>query len=470
MARAPVSNEKHVGRLLVDPAEKLGDITSPSGTIIILDMGLMYLWTHDEPPMLPEGLLSSGDKRQDANNVRDLRVVGQDARVAGIAYDRSCHPLYIYDIPESAVADKIEHFAAFARDNNFDANAEVLPGRVTHRERINRLLEDGVAANGIEFHGIWAAVATKLPKNKPLAVYGQRRAEGTEFAGRWHEVYVEVEPDGDAVRSEMLGHAAVDEARLMFADADALGAWVHDAALDGKADFAFWGADAEAAARETRANELGDGAFGWRDLPVDELVARGTEVERLRDERDWRYATDFRPHSHHWWVMEQVRASVTESGTITVGGADLCAFMTSWGDGLFAVYGDYDEEDRLLRIRVALGSEQTLKRMRSVHERYFGEFAEMAFASNRVFEDGQCVRFMYREEPDREQDSGWRVFAGGESDDFANNPANVSVVPLRDLLEQDPALEELFRKPVGSVFERESCADAFSVVTDWDRD
>jgi len=253
----------------------------------------------------------------------------------------------------------------------------------------------------------------------------------------------------------------------MFADADALAAWVHDDALDGKADLAFWGADAEAAATETSANKLGDGAFGWNDLPVDEAVERGTELERLRDQREWRYATDFRPHSHHWRVMEQVRTSGTESGTITVGGADLCGFMTSWGDGLFEVYGDYDEADRLLRVRVALGSEQTLERMRAVHERYFGDFAKKAFVSNRVFEDGQCVRFMYREEPDREHDSGWRVFAGGESDDYANDPANVSVVPLRDLLEQDRTLEELLRKPVGSVFERESCADAFSAVTDW---
>jgi hypothetical protein len=265
----------------------------------------------------------------------------------------------------------------------------------------------------------------------------------------------------------MLGHAAVDVARLMFADADALAAWVHDDALDGRADFAFWGADAEAAARETSANKLGDGTFGWSDLSVDEAVARGTEVERLRDEQEWRYATDFRPHSHHWRVMEQVRASSTESGTTTVGGADLCAFMTSWGDGLFEVYGDYDEADRLLRVRIALGSERTLKRMRGVHERYFGDFAKMALASSRVFEDGQCVRFMYREEPDREQDSGWRVFAGGESDDYANDPANVSVVPLRELLERDHALEDLFREPVGSVFERRSCADAFSVVADW---
>jgi hypothetical protein len=45
--------------------------------------------------------------------------------------------------------------------------------------------------------------------------------------------------------------------------------------------------------------------------------------------------------------------------------------------------------------------------------------------------------------------------------------AAVSVVPLRELLERDRALEDLFREPMGSVFERRSCADAFSVVADW---
>src|ERR1051325_11244726 len=41
-----------------------------------------------------------------------------------------------------------------------------------------------------------------------------------------------------------------------------------------------------------------------------------------------------------------------------------------------------------------------------------------AFVSNRVLEDGQPVRFLYREPPDCEEDSGWRMFAGDEDEKY----------------------------------------------------
>ena len=77
---------------------------------------------------------------------------------------------------------------------------------------------------------------------------------------------------------------SVDEARLMFADADALG-WRHEDALDGKADYVFWGRDAEAAATLHGAPKLSPDEFGWVDLPVDEAVERGLAVEESREQR-----------------------------------------------------------------------------------------------------------------------------------------------------------------------------------------
>jgi hypothetical protein len=105
--------------------------------------------------------------------------------------------------------------------------------------------------------------------------------------------------------------------------------------------------------------------------------------------------------------------------------------------------------------------------MRVIEERYFGYFAKMAFATRRVFEDGQCVRFLYREAPDREQDSGWRVFAGGETDEYSDDVNNIVLMPLRELVDRDKSLEAIFRRPEGSVFERANCGDEFVPVTDW---
>lgn len=447
----------------------LGEVSAPSGTLVVLDGGLLDHWCHDRPPVLPQGALSSEEAMATANTAVDLQIDGADAWRAGHEYDRGCHPLFLYDIPRRAVSEMQDHFAEFAKERGFDARATPLDRRITHRERITLLLDSGAPEKGISFHGIWAAVAAGVPPGETFPLYGRRRGPDGEFPGRLHDAYLEILPGAAIHRSESRGLVGVDEARIIFADADALGSWIHADPIDGNADFAFWGKDAEAAARESGAAPLaeGDGVFGWTDLPVDEAARLGIQVEKLRDERDWHFVTDFRPHSHHWQAMKQVRATDTASGTVNVGGADMCLFMTSWGDGIFEVFADYDGAGRLARVRVELGSEQTLNNVRTIEERYFGYFAKFAFVSKRVFEEGHCVRFLYREAPDEERDSGWRAFAGGETAEYNDQPGNVLLVPLRELLERDRGLEEIFRQPEGSVFERTECNGEFVAVTDW---
>jgi len=121
-------------------------------------------------------------------------------------------------------------------------------------------------------------------------------------AGRWRCVWLECSSDGEVARHELAGIVAVDEARLMFIDVDALSLWQHEQPLDGRADFVFWGRDAERAAHAAGAAELGNGQWGWVDLPVREAVQRGIEVEELREQQGCQFATDFRPHSHHYLV------------------------------------------------------------------------------------------------------------------------------------------------------------------------
>jgi len=85
-------------------------------------------------------------------------------------------------------------------------------------------------------------------------------------------------------------------------------------------------------------------------------------VERIRQVASWqeahpdqKIAVDYRPHSHHWRVMREVRASPTDSGTIEVGGAQLLFAMTPHGDGWYPVYAEYDRADQLATIRLILG-------------------------------------------------------------------------------------------------------------------
>src|SRR5215831_15426900 len=43
-------------------------------------------------------------------------------------------------------------------------------------------------------------------------------------------------------------------------------------------------------------------------------------------------------------------------------------------------------------------------------------------ASDMITVHGHPVGFMYREEPDNELDSGWRFFAGSESQEYCDDP------------------------------------------------
>jgi hypothetical protein len=250
----------------------------------------------------------------------------------------------------------------------------------------------------------------------------------------------------------------------MFADADALGAWQHDEPIDGLADFVIWGADAAKVAARCRLPALPDEQWGFLNRPVREMARRAETVERMKGRYGWRFACDFRPHSHHWQAMSQVRVSATDSGTVEVGGARMCVWMTSWGDGLFPVYLDRDSAGQLLRVRVEVGNPDTITRQERMEEMWFGEFAREAVVSRLVWEAGQPVGYLVREEPVHENDSGWLVLAGTETADYLETEGNTELVPLRELIGRDRTLEGPFRSPVGSAFRRASPEAPFAPV------
>ncbi|MFG2037900.1 hypothetical protein [Dactylosporangium sp. NPDC048998] len=150
----------------------------------------------------------------------------------------------------------------------------------------------------------------------------------------------------------------MDYARIVLADADALTSWIHDDAIDGLADVAFWGSDEELIAAEfgaSRTGTPGDDHYGWLDLPVRQAYERALALKERRDAQPRpTFAFDFRPHSHHWQVMAGVRAAEHEAATITVGGAEIMMAMTSVGDGVFPVHLDLDASGAPIAVRVTI--------------------------------------------------------------------------------------------------------------------
>ena len=211
----------------------------------------------------------------------------------------------------------------------------------------------------------WMVVVDGVPRDRDLRVIGARLGRG-RFGTCWDWVAVEC-ADAPIATSEAIGEATVDFARILLVDRAGFASWEHEGSLDGKADFVFWGRDALALAAAIDAPELDGGELGWIDLGVDECVARGTRAEELKAEHGWKLATDFRPHSHHYLALAQVRATPTESGTIEVGGAAACLFATSWGDGVFPIVVERDAAGALVRVRVQLATAQSEEAMEAVN-------------------------------------------------------------------------------------------------------
>jgi len=90
-----------------------------------------------------------------------------------------------------------------------------------------------------------------------------------------------------------------------------------------------------------------------------------------------------------------------------------------------------------------------------------------ALVSEMCSTKGECVRFLYRQPADGEEDSGWRMFTGHETEEYNDDPKNVRVVEVGYILDRDPSLLQPLKEGVGAVFERETKDAPWKRVTDW---
>ncbi|MCE9575707.1 MAG: DUF2185 domain-containing protein [Deltaproteobacteria bacterium] len=439
---------------------ELGTVVAPSGALLIVDPGYLDMWSHGRAPVMPDGVLPERTTLA-ANACIDAALFGVDADEIGRQLGQQWNPRFIYDIPRELAAELAARVTEIGTRRHLDARLEILAERVPHRVRADHALSVGACAGEVQFHGVWAGVVAGVPRRE-LRVVGEAMPGDGPDAGRLRRVRIAVR-EGRVARSERFGYAMVDLARLLIIDLDAVASWQHTELLDGLADFAFWGADAHIVAGRLKAAELGDRVFGWRDLPVDDAVDRGTAVEQLRDHERLKLATDFRPHTHDYQLMEQVRSSATESGVVRLGDALACGFMTTWGDGLFELHRDVDERGQLLQLRIELGIEERQRLMRAMELRW----SKSALVSRKVADEGLAVRFMYRAAPHRDADSGWRMFSGLESDAYSEDAKNIAIVPLTRFSEIDKRVDALLDEPVGAVFERAQADADFVRITDW---
>jgi hypothetical protein len=77
-------------------------------------------------------------------------------------------------------------------------------------------------------------------------------------------------------------------------------------------------------------------------------------------------------------------------------------------------------------------------------------------ASDRITVDGKAVGYMYRESPDSNVDSGWRFFAGDETQAYADHADNFAMYDINTIANHDRAIIELLNAPIGCAYVRNS--------------
>lgn len=93
----------------------------------------------------------------------------------------------------------------------------------------------------------------------------------------------------------------------------------------------------------------------------------------------------------------------------------------------------------------------------------FDDMQKYAFISQKAI-DNNYVGFCYREHSEIKIDSGWRFLYGDEDEDFLDNPDNVIVQDLIDIIDWKPELKDVLSARFGSEFEWNSNIEKFEKI------
>ena len=88
------------------------------------------------------------------------------------------------------------------------------------------------------------------------------------------------------------------------------------------------------------------------------------------------------------------------------------------------------------------------------------------FATDMITVEGKAVRYMYREYPDNEMDSGWRFMSGYEDDEYMDNPDNHAIYDVNTIANYDQSIIPFLDAEVNLAFEKVPGAKDFVLVED----
>lgn len=77
-----------------------------------------------------------------------------------------------------------------------------------------------------------------------------------------------------------------------------------------------------------------------------------------------------------------------------------------------------------------------------------------AFVTKKLIEENSKIGFAYREKSDNDTDSGWRFFIGNESQEYVDNPDNLLLYSIEDILKLDESIKSILNSEIYTAFEK----------------
>lgn len=87
-----------------------------------------------------------------------------------------------------------------------------------------------------------------------------------------------------------------------------------------------------------------------------------------------------------------------------------------------------------------------------------------AFATDMISVAGQKVGYMYREEPEEDDDSGWCFMAGDETQDYMDDPNNLGMFDVNSIANFDPDIIPFLDAPFETAYARNEVTGEFEEV------
>ncbi|MCC6810798.1 MAG: DUF2185 domain-containing protein [Deltaproteobacteria bacterium] len=109
----------------------------------------------------------------------------------------------------------------------------------------------------------------------------------------------------------------------------------------------------------------------------------------------------------------------------------------------------------VLSLAAAPGAKKKVYKLKPAQMKVLAPNKGSCIATDRITVDGAKVGYMYREKPDLDHDSGWRFFAGDESDAYANDATKLARYDVNTVANYDPEIIPLLGAPLGSKFGRD---------------